>query len=311
MAEHTVSHSIRCAGPPDQAYRLVADVTLWPIVFGPTVAVDVLHRNTDGEAVNERFRITAAVDDQVRTWTSTRELNSTARTIDFRQEHARAPIDSMSGTWSFDPADGDGTQILLRHRFRLTDDRPDNRAWMEAALDTNSERELGAIAAICAAEVSLEDLVVRCTDSVRVDDIIGAYQAVSDARSWPALLSHVYEVDLTEPEPGIQDLQMTVRTVDGVEHRTRSIRLCEPGRRISYKQLRTPVGLSGHSGCWGFDEETGNVTSSHIALLDPKTVTSREHAAQLRETVATTLSTNSRATLAALTRAPLLPGIRS
>ncbi|MFI5782458.1 SRPBCC family protein [Nocardia sp. NPDC051570] len=295
-------HSIRCEAAPETVYRIVADVTLWPVVFGPTVAVDVLSRDVRGPLVAESFRIVALVDDEVRAWTSRRDLDATARTIAFRQEHTRAPVESMAGTWSFHPEPG-GTRVELRHDYRLTDDRPENHAWLRAALDANSARELGALTEICAAAVPVDDLIVRCTDSVRVDDIDRAYRAIDDAAAWPDLLPHVHEVALTEPEPGIQDLRMSVRTIDGAEHRTRSIRLCTAGQRIRYKQLRTPAGLAGHSGSWEFDRDTSTVTSSHVALLAPGTVTDREQAARLRASSGAALSANSRATLAALTGA--------
>ncbi|QIS18298.1 aromatase/cyclase [Nocardia terpenica] len=300
MAEHTYTHAAWCAGSPGDAYGLVADVTLWPIVFGPTVAVDVLDRSTRGPVVTEEFRITALVDDRVRGWTSRRELNADERTIGFRQEHARPPIESMSGTWTFRPDRG-GTRVELVHRCVLADDAADTRAWLEAALDANSDRELGALTDLCAAAVPVGDLVLRCADTVPVADIDHAYRAIDDAGSWPDRLPHVLESVLTEPEPGTQDLRMTVRTPDGTVHRTRSIRLCTDGKRIRYKQLQTPDGLAGHSGRWDFDRDTATVTGSHLALLDPRTVTDREQAARLRETFGARLRANSRATLTTLT----------
>src|SRR5262249_16097737 len=137
MTEYRAEHSIFTRADPATVYNRIADVDLWPVLFEPTVHVDVLERHypSDGTGV-ERFRIHAVVGGVVRAWNSERRLDPTALVIDFEQEHSSPPLKTMGGRWQFRSVNG-GTTVLLTHRFTLTDEEPESLRWTIEALDTN------------------------------------------------------------------------------------------------------------------------------------------------------------------------------
>jgi len=306
MAEYQVSHQITVDGDPDAAFDLIARVERWPVLFEPTVAVEVLQREQAGSLTTEQFRITATVGGDVRSWTSRRELDAQQRTIRFRQEHSVAPLASMSGCWTFRPAAG-GTDLVLQHTYQPSEDTAEARQWIEASLDTNSERELGAVARVLRSPYPVPDLLVECEDTVSSEEGVDFYEFIDRADRWPAALAHVLQVELQEHAAGVQDLQMSVRTPDGGQHRTHSIRLCTPRSMIRYKQLVTPDGLLGHGGVWEFGSQPDGrtiATSRHLALIDPGSVSSEQQLAEARARIGAALSANSRATLARAARQP-------
>ncbi len=91
---HVTEHTVTVAAPPGTVYALVADVTAWPQVFGPTVHAEVLE-----EARGEQLlHIWAFANGEVRNWTSRRTLDPATHTITFRQVVSAAPVASMGGT---------------------------------------------------------------------------------------------------------------------------------------------------------------------------------------------------------------------
>lgn len=298
MTDVEVEHSAVASADPATVFDLIADVRLWPALFGPTVDVDVLETNVDeGRVASERFRISALVGGQVQQWTSRRRLDRASLVVDFEQEHARPPLSRMSGSWHLRPTHG-GTAIVLTHRFTPADPSPESRRWILKVLDANSQRELGAIRRATRTGFRLEDLVVTCEDTVAVAPGADPYDFVDRADRWPALVPHVEHVELREPAAGVQDLSMGTR-VGGNVHQTRSIRLCTRPTRIVYKQVELPAGLLGHSGAWEFDltRDGSTATSRHTALLDPSTIATPEALDETRARVGRALSANSRATL--------------
>jgi aromatase len=298
MTELQAQHSIFASADPATVYDLIADVTLWPALFAPTVNVDVLETERGASGVTtERFRISAMVGGQLQDWTSRRRLDPGSLVIDFEQEHATPPLSRMSGSWQLRPTDR-GTTIVLTHRFAPVDESPESVRWIMDVLDANSERELAAIKRATDGPFRLKDLVLTCEDTVAFPPEAKPYDFIRRADRWPDLLPHVEHVDLREPAEGVQDLMMSTRVGRDV-HRTRSIRLCIPPSRIVYKQLELPRGLIGHSGAWEFraDGDGRTATSRHTALLDPSAIATRGGLSEIRARVAQALSANSRATL--------------
>jgi aromatase len=301
MTEYRAEHSIFTRADPAVVYDLIADVALWPVLFEPTVHVDVLERQyqPDGTTV-ERFRIHALVGGAVRAWNSQRWLDPTALVIDFEQEHSSPPLKTMGGRWQFHAVDG-GTTVLLTHRFTLTDPDPESLQWTIEVLDTNSDRELAAVQRATSGQFSVRDLTVKCEDVVTAPPGVAVYEFIEHAEHWPDLLPHVEHVHLQQIDKQVQDLTMTTRAPGGAAHRTRSIRLCDPPFRIVYKQLERPAGLMGHSGAWQFDSASPagdlTVTSRHTALIAPDVPTETADLDEIRQQIAQALSTNSRATL--------------
>jgi aromatase len=309
---HVTEHSITVAASPDAVYALVADVSAWPQVFGPTVHVEVLEESdaADGahDAAGEQLlRIWAIANEQVRTWTSRRTLDPRARVIRFRQVVSAAPVASMGGTWRIEAVDGGTTRVVLLHDYRAVGDDPEAEEFIERAIDRNSVAELAALKNAAELGDSAEELRFTFSDSVTVAGAAGdVYGFLDRADLWPERLPHVARLDLTEAEPGIQHMDMDTRSPDGSLHNTTSFRVCFEDRgQIVYKQLRVPVALRVHTGRWTIepsgDGETLTVTSWHTVVLDPEGVRtalgSEATLAEARSLVRKALGTNSSTTL--------------
>ncbi|MEU1730169.1 SRPBCC family protein [Streptosporangium sp. NPDC020145] len=304
MSTHRTEHTLTVDAPARVLYDLVSNAGTWPAVFGPSVYV----RHLERDANRERFRIWAVVNDEVRSWTSRRELDPQGLSVTFRQEHSRPPLSSMGGGWRFRELPGGRTEIVLEHVFE-TDGTPEALTWVTAALDRNSPEELAALARIATLAPRPQDVVVSFTDTVEVPGTAAeAYDFIHRADLWERRLPHVERVSLREDAQGAQVLEMSTRTADGAAHETRSIRICEPGAWIAYKQQLTPALLLGHSGLWTFTDGTGGtggavVTSRHTAVISPEAVPAvlgpGRTLADAREYVRTALSRNSLATLEA------------
>jgi aromatase len=269
-------HTHRAAVDPQVLYDLVADVTRWPVLFGPTLHVDVLERSATGE----RFRLWALVGGEAKSWTSRRTFDPDERRITFEQEQTQAPIASMGGAWRFRSRVDGTTDVELEHMFTAVgaDDDPGAADRLGEAVDRNSQEELANLARL--AELGPADELVFGFEDVMPLPVPAAeaYDFVNRADLWPDRLPHVGRVELTESQPGVQDMEMDTVTSEGSRHTTRSIRLCFPSERIVYKQLVPPALLLGHSGSWAFapaahPDGSGApgavVTARHTVAIDP------------------------------------------
>ncbi|WP_405625351.1 aromatase/cyclase [Streptomyces sp. NBC_01396] len=313
---HVTEHSVTVAAPPDAVYALVADVTAWPQVFGPTVHVEVLEESraaregtgTGTTGTGEQLlRIWAIANEQVRTWTSRRTLDPRARVVTFRQVVSAAPVASMGGTWRIEPLEDGTTRVVLLHDYRAVGDDPEAGKLIERAVDRNSVAELAALKNAAELGEAAGELRFTFSDSVTVAGAAGDVYAFLDrADLWPERLPHVARLALTEDEPGIQHMDMDTRSPDGSLHNTTSVRVCFEDRgEIVYKQLRVPVAMRVHTGRWTIepsgDGETLTVTSWHTVVLDPEGVRSalgpEATLAEARALVRKALGTNSSTTL--------------
>lgn len=299
-ARRRTEHSLVVAAPAESLYGLVADVTRWPVIFAPSLHVQHLER---GER-EERFRLWALVNGEVKSWTSRRELDGAGLRIAFRQERGQAPVASMGGAWRFTRLPGGRTEVVLEHDFTAVDDDPDSVEWITRAVDRNSPVELAALARVAEQDHPVDDLVFSFSDVVRLPGAAAdAYAFVHRSDAWPDRLPHVRRVVLREDEPGVQHMEMDTVTGDGSAHTTESVRLCFAPSSIVYKQLVPPKLLFGHSGSWTFEDAADGavVTARHTVAIDPDAVaevlgegrTVADAAAYLREA----LGRNSRATL--------------
>ncbi|NGO43916.1 aromatase/cyclase [Streptomyces ureilyticus] len=304
-ATHVTEHSVTVAAPPDTVYDLIADVSAWPQVFGPTVHVEVLEEAPE-DGGEQLLRIWAIAHEQVRTWTSRRVLDPAARTITFRQVVSAAPVAAMGGAWHMRPTDDGSTRVVLLHDFRAVDDDPAAEELIEGAVDRNSRAELAALKTAAEQGAARDELHFTFADSETITGAAGDVYAFLDrADLWPERLPHVARLDLTEDEPGIQHLDMDTRSPDGSVHNTTSVRVCfEDRHMIVYKQLRVPVAMSGHTGRWVIEslgDGTVRATSWHSVTLDPDGVHSalgpQATLAEARQLVRTALGTNSATTL--------------
>ncbi|MGY1456048.1 aromatase/cyclase [Streptomyces sp. SS8] len=284
---HVTEHTVVVDASADTVHGLVADVSAWPQVFGPTIHVEILEEHAD----EQLLRIWATANDQVRSWTSHRILDSRARTVSFRQVASAHPVASMGGKWLVEPNDDGGSRVVLLHDYTAVDDDPAAVELIERAVDRNSRAELTALknaaeqggAGGSGGQGGAEDGGLRFTfsDSVDVNGSAEDVFAFLDrADLWPERLPHVARIGLEEsPSDGggstVQRMDMDTRSPDGSLHNTMSVRVCFPDRSvIVYKQLRVPVAMSGHTGRWEIEPHGKGVraTSWHTVTLDPEGV---------------------------------------
>lgn len=292
-------HILSCTAPPSVLYDLVADVSRWPAILNPVIHVQ--HFGWSGQT--ERYRVWALVGDQVCSWGSQRTLDPEGGCITGEREHDRLPVTSMVGRWEFRPLDGGGSRVELRHWF-TSDGSSADRDRIIAAIDDNSTRDLAALCRLATLGHPVGELVFSFSDQVRLPvSAAEAYSFISRADMWPEVLPHVSRVVLTEPQPGVQDMEMDSVTADGRVHATRSLRLCFPNERIVYKQILPPQLLLGHCGAWDFAEDDGRtvVTARHTVAINPVSVAEvlgPDHSlADARDYLRDVLGASSRATL--------------
>jgi aromatase len=300
LEQHHTRHTIDVAAPADVVYGIIADVTRWPEFFAPNVHVEYLEKDEGGE----RLRIWATANGEVKTWISRRDLDRDQRTITFRQEVSAAPVASMGGTWVITPVDGTRSLLELHHDFAAVDDAPDGVAWINAALDRNSDAELAGIQRVAEMADSLADVMFSFQDTVHVDGAgADVFDFLNRADLWPARLPHVARLDFREPTPGVQVMAMDTRTADGSVHTTESIRVTFGAERIVYKQTTVPALMTAHTGQWSIVPAASgvDVTSRHTVIVRPEAVATVLGAdatvADARAYIRRALSTNSTTTL--------------
>ncbi|WP_455360090.1 aromatase/cyclase [Streptomyces sp. SYSU K21746] len=295
-----VEHEITVQAPAAEVYRLIAEVENWPRIFPPTLYVDHVER---GEH-EERIRIWATANGEVKNWTSRRTLDPEALRITFRQEVSAPPVASMGGTWIIEPLSDGASRIRLLHDYRAVDDDPEGLKWIDEAVDRNSRSELAALRTNVELAHAAAEVTFSFEDTVQVNGSAkDLFDFVNEADRWQERLPHVATVRLDEVSPGLQILEMDTRAKDGSTHTTKSYRVCFPNHRIAYKQVTLPALMTLHTGYWTFAENEDGVAASsqHTVVLNTENITRvlgpDAGVAEAREYVRTALSTNSRATL--------------
>ncbi|MBT2388389.1 aromatase/cyclase [Streptomyces sp. ISL-1] len=302
MSNTEVTHRIDVAASADAVYRIVADVSLWPLYFPPTVRAE----RVAGDDSDERIRIWAVANGDLRTWESRRRLDPAAHRVRFEQTRPAAPVAAMGGEWSVQER-GDGTcTVVLDHHYRATGDDPAALARIAQAVETNSVSELSHLRRAAERGDAEKELLLDFSDTDVIAGSLGdTYDFIYDAAKWPDRIPHVVRMDLREDVSGLQYMEMDTRAPDGSVHTTVSGRVCTPQRRIVYKQTKLPPVLQAHNGEWLFEDApdgTVKVTSRHQVILDPQAIAALpEPPASLeaaRAAVRNSLGSNSRATLA-------------
>ncbi|NEB82533.1 cyclase [Streptomyces sp. SID14478] len=270
---HRTVHSVEVDAAAGVVYGLISDAVQWPLYFPPNVYVERL----EFDGTNERLRMWATANGEVRSWISQRVQDPQERRIEFHQTLPQAPVETMHGTWVVEERPGGTSLLTLLHDFTVVGGRPEDVAWVESACDTNSRAELANIKRLAERWTRLDELVLSFEDSVRVK---GPAELVYDflyrVGDWPDLIPHVSRVDLTEDSPGVQLMSMDTLTADGSTHTTESVRVCFPhAGRIVYKQTATPALMEAHTGEWSVvPDETGvTVVSQHSVVLREEAVT--------------------------------------
>lgn len=304
MTFREVEHTGVSWASPERLYELIADVTRWPVIFGPCVHAQRLNR----EGNEEQIELWARTNDEVKSWRSHRLLDPVAHRVHFRQARTAAPVSAMSGEWSFHRQTDGRTKVVLKHKFSAVDDDPSALDWISEAVDRNSVQELNALARVADSGYPVQELVFSFADRYEFvgADPNDAYDFVYRSDLWPHRLPHVGRVDLQENGAGVQVMEMDTVTADGRAHTTKSIRLCFPNQRIIYKQTVLPALMSGHSGRWEFTKGPDSslvLTSHHMVAVDPEAVAAVLGAdavlADARTYLTDALGANSRTTMAA------------
>ncbi|MEU0373201.1 aromatase/cyclase [Streptomyces sp. NPDC006283] len=220
--------------PAQRAYRLIADVTRWPLLFTPCLHVEQLGAVPGGD----RFRMWVAAGDQVRAWTSLRHADDEALRVTFRQERPSAPLSAAEGTWHFRPDTGPttGTRITLTNAYTLLPSADEaTAAFLAQALERHNADEVAAVRFWAERPEPLEDLLFTLTDEIVLD--LGA------------------------------------DTVFGLLRRHTGAHIALPGRRLVPTGLPAPAGLRAHTCVWSVvaDGARSRVHIRHDAAWDPNT----------------------------------------
>jgi aromatase/bifunctional cyclase/aromatase len=266
--KHRTTHEIEIEAPADLVYGIIADATAWPLHFAPTIHVE----RTDLGGGAERLRIWATANQEVRNWTSRRELDPAERRVTFRQEVSTAPVAAMGGEWQVTDLGAGRTGLVLLHDFDAVGDTAENVDWDTRATDRNSHAELGNIKNLAENWAHQRELVFSFEDSVLVQgDAAEVYDFLYDAKRWQERLPHVGRIDLREDVANIQSMTMLTVIKDGSTHSTESVRVCFPdSHRIVYKQLVPPSLMAAHLGEWTFVGTPEGVlaTSRHTVTIN-------------------------------------------
>jgi aromatase len=295
-----LEHSIAVAAAPSAAFRVIADAVNWPIVFLPTIHLD----RDDLGGGKERIHVWALANDEVKAWTSIRDLDPDRLTVQFRQEKSSPPIGAMSGEWIVEAQPDGGSLVRLLHDFSAIDDDPAALQWIADATDRNSKTELATLKAAAEQSDERDSLIVQWDDSVpSTGDPEAAWEFMWNAREWPSRVPHVERMSLEEPEPNIQLMEMDTKTKDGSAHTTKSIRVGFPMRRLVYKQTTPPTLLSVHTGHFLIEDapEGFLLTSRHTAMIKPEAIAQVLGAdatvQDARDFIQSALTANSRVTM--------------
>lgn len=305
LATHVTEHSISVEATPDTIYALIADLTLWPEMFGPTVHVEVQQEDETGQLL----RIWAFANGQVRNWVSRRTLDPAGHRITFRQVVSAAPCAAMGGEWLIRAAGPGRSTVVLRHDFQAVGDDPKAVELINAAVDHNSRAELAALARFARQGGHDSELRFEFSDTERISGRArDVFDFIDRAGRWPERLPHVARLEFSETDPGDgplqQHMEMDTRSPDGSVHTTTSVRLSFPDRgTIVYKQLQVPAVMTAHTGRWVITAGGGEVTATswHTVVLDPDKVREalgpQATLAEARQKVRHALGSNSSVTL--------------
>lgn len=297
---HVTTHMININAPAQTVYGLISDVTKWPYIFSPTVHVQTMQLDES----NERLRLWAFANGEVRTWASRRTLDPGCLRIRFHQVVTSPPVESMGGEWVIEAQPDGSTRVVLLHDFTIIDDKPEDRTFVTRAVDHNSNAELASLKKAAELGDDFDLLVLTFSESVHVQASADrVYDFLYRADLWPDRLPHVARLELKEDVPNVQSMEMDTKSTDGSIHTTRSVRVCFPSESIVYKQTGTPEIMAAHTGRWDIRETADGVelSSQHTVVIRPEVVPKvlgpQGTIQQAREKIQHALSTNSMTTM--------------
>ncbi|MFJ3421984.1 cyclase [Streptomyces sp. NPDC086082] len=279
-----VVHRIQVAAPAGVVYAVLADAPKLPLYFAPSIHVERL--DTDGvDGGRERLRMWFWVGGRLESWTSWRHLDPVERRIEVRPEAPGSPLEPMRGVVGIRDRGPHASELELRygygHDTHDTHDGPGAGAgvrwpgriadrWPGQVADLNIRTQLTQLKRFAEQWSRLDDLVLHCEDSVRVQGPAElAYDFLYRAGDWPEHIAHISGARVSEESPGIQRLTLRSAAGQGV-HTSESVRICFPhAGRIVHKQTTLAPLLAAHTGEWSLteDEHGATLTSRQTLVL--------------------------------------------
>jgi C7-C12 aromatase (ARO/CYC) len=273
LDKNTVRQTATVAAPAQLVFGLVAEVQNWYQFHRPSVHAEPAGRQEGVEC----FRHWWVTDDHtVRTWRGQWRFYRAAGRISYEFDPPEPGAAGLRGCWAFRPVSDSTTEVVV-----------EQDPWREGAYDASRAeldlRELlESVASAAEHDEERRDLVVDFEDPLfAAGSLNDAYAYLYEADKWPERIPHVSRLLLREDVPNIQFFDMDTAAPDGSAHTTRSVRICLPGDKIVYKQIKLPALLEGHSGHWKFTptregfvlaaRHTATIKHSALSILGPQT----------------------------------------
>lgn len=273
LDKDTVRQTATVAAPAQLVFGLVAEIQNWYQFHGPSVHAEPVGRQDGAKCFRHWWVID---DDTVRTWQGRWRFDRTAGRISYEFDPHEPGAAGLRGSWVFRPVSDSTTEVIV-----------EQNPWGEGAYaPSRAELDLRelveSVASAAEHDEERRDLVVDFEDPLfAAGSIDDAYAYLYEADKWPERIPHVSRLVLQEDVPNIQFFDMDTAAPDGSAHTTRSVRICLPGDKIVYKQIKLPALLEGHSGHWKFTptregfvlaaRHTATIKHSALSILGPRT----------------------------------------
>jgi aromatase len=264
---HRMVSETTTPAPAAILYGLLTDTARWPLYFPHYVHVERL--GFDG--THERLHSWIIAEDRVHSWVSSRELDAERRRVIFHQDLTDAPLTSVHGVLTVHPLGDHHSRMVLERSFTLTEAAPADVAWAQRVARAGGDVQLDRLAWLAQRWLRLDDLMLTCEDTVRLE---GSPDAALDflyrTGDWATEPRPRRNVHLVEKVPGVQVMSVDNPTAPGSTRHTESVRICFPGAgRLVHKDTVTSALMFAHTGEWSVEPDaTGlSLTARHHVLL--------------------------------------------
>jgi aromatase len=143
MAVRT-DQSVTIDAPLEVVWERLNDLENWTDLFDEYASVEILER----EGNTTRFRLTTHpdpdFDETVWSWVSERTIDPETHTVRARRIET-GNYEYMNIEWSFEPADGGGTQMRWVQDFTLRPTAPTNDEEARDYIDRNSRKQMAIL----------------------------------------------------------------------------------------------------------------------------------------------------------------------
>ncbi|MFJ5855752.1 SRPBCC family protein [Enterobacter cancerogenus] len=298
------THVINISEEPDEIFRVLCDVNIWPDIFPPCSYGKVEYYIEGRQKIN----LTAMANNRLISWASHRLIDEQQKTIKFSQTQKPDYLDYMKGTWTVCSAEN-GCQVVLQHDFEAKNDydyttaefseAEEVVAFYEKATETNSIRELSALKQYFENKLMTHAFSCCTTISFQEEQY---FNLLKKAEHWKYIIPHCSDVEILYDDGENQEFIMTVQVGERTE-KIRSIRHIR-GMTIRYFQPNPPYPLTRHTGTWKINRINGQttVTSDHQITLSPDAVLSGESVNTLKAVIEKNINNNSYQTMLALNK---------